>query len=75
MSTERVYINMPKGVKAIVPISNLLAIYTTSEDEEVDFIINEWSNDPFQEKISNVAYLKDDSWAFVMDESDEEEEK
>ncbi len=81
MSTERVYINMPKGVKTIVPIGKLIANASHSKLgwadglEEVHYIINEWSNDPNRQKISNVAYLKDDSWAFVIDESDDEEEK
>ena len=73
MTTERVYIKLPKEIKHIVPIGNLLAIASHSTDEEVDFIINEWSNDPNQEKIRNVAIFKDETWAFIMDESEEEE--
>lgn len=72
---------LPKEIKQIVPIMNLLANATHStlgwEDgmEEVHHILNEWSNDPRQEKIRNVAIYKDNSWGFIEDESDEEEEE
>ena len=72
---------LPKEIKEIVPIGKLLATATHSKLgwadglEEVHYIINKWSNDPNQEKISNIAIFHDQSWAFIEDESDDEEDK
>tara|TARA_R100000541_G_scaffold36922_3_gene44946 strand:- start:83 stop:292 length:210 start_codon:yes stop_codon:yes gene_type:complete len=67
---ERTYINLPKDIKQIVPIMKLVYISSLSRDEnpQMYHILNEWSNDPNQEKITDIVIFNDHSWTFIEEE-------